>query len=359
MKSVKKIFRIFLLLTICVLLAASPAEAKKKSRRGSKARTEQTSSRKSSSKKKKSTRSSTSKSSGKKKKRRYTSARRRTYGSGSRRVSRTTVRSVTVEPAENRDAEPRPRVTTPARVDNRKKIKVEKPDLDVIRQMTLDPSSKFYFPKLKAKYEKNDTTMTPEEFRNFYLGYMFQEDFDPYRVSPYSNVTDELRQKPTHTKEEIDTITKYARLALEDNPFDLRQMSFLVHVLKEKRKDMRAKIWEYRLENLLGAIKSTGTGDSVENAWYVMYPAHEYDMVQLLGYEAVDAQFIEPGYDYLAVQPDESDTRRRDKSAKGFYFNVMVPQQQYELKHPEDTGTVIDEPDIEKQEIDPDDLPAE
>lgn len=358
MKSVKKIFRIFLLLTICVLLAASPAEAKKKSRRGSKARTEQTSSRKSSSKKKKSTRSSTSKSSGKKK-RRYTSARRRTYGSGSRRVSRTTVRSVTVEPAENRDAEPRPRVTTPARVDNRKKIKVEKPDLDVIRQMTLDPSSKFYFPKLKAKYEKNDTTMTPEEFRNFYLGYMFQEDFDPYRVSPYSNVTDELRQKPTHTKEEIDTITKYAQLALEDNPFDLRQMSFLVHVLKEKRKDMRAKIWEYRLENLLGAIKSTGTGDSVENAWYVMYPVHEYDMVQLLGYEAVDAQFIEPGYDYLAVQPDESDTRRRDKSAKGFYFNVMVPQQQYELKHPEDTGTVIDEPDIEKQEIDPDDLPAE
>lgn len=357
MKSVKKIFRIFLLLTICVLLAASPAEAKKKSRRGSKARTEQTSSRKSSSKKKKSTRSSTSKSSSKK--RRYTSARRRTYGSGSRRVSRTTVRSVTVEPAGNRDAEPRPRVTTPARVDNRKKIKVEKPDLDVIRQMTLDPSSKFYFPKLKAKYEKNDTTMTPEEFRNFYLGYMFQEDFDPYRVSPYSDVTDELRQKPTHTKEEIDTITKYAQLALEDNPFDLRQMSFLVHVLKEKRKDMRAKIWEYRLENLLGAIKSTGTGDSVENAWYVMYPVHEYDMVQLLGYEAVDAQFIEPGYDYLAVQPDESDTRRRDKSAKGFYFNVMVPQQQYELKHPEDTGTVIDEPDIEKQEIDPDDLPAE
>lgn len=357
MKSVKKIFRIFLLLTICVLLAASPAEAKKKSRRGSKARTEQTSSRKSSSKKKKSTRSSTSRSSGKKK--RYTSARRRTYGSGSRRVSRTTVRSVTVEPAENREAEPRPRVTTPARVDNRKKIKVEKPDLDVIRQMTLDPSSKFYFPKLKAKYEKNDTTMTPEEFRNFYLGYMFQEDFDPYRVSPYSDVTDELRQKPTHTKEEIDTITKYAQLALEDNPFDLRQMSFLVHVLKEKRKDMRAKIWEYRLENLLGAIKSTGTGDSVENAWYVMYPVHEYDMVQLLGYEAVDAQFIEPGYDYLAVQPDESDTRRRDKSAKGFYFNVMVPQQQYELKHPEDTGTVIDEPDIEKHEIDPDDLPAE
>lgn len=253
--------------------------------------------------------------------------------------------------------------------ENKRKIVVEKPNLDEIRRTTLDPQSKFYFPKLKKKYEVNDTTMTPEEFRNFYLGYMFQEDFDPYRVSPYSNITDELRNKPTHTKEEIDTITKYAQLALEDNPFDLRQMSFLVHVLKEKRKDMRAKIWEYRLEHLLGAIKSTGTGDSPENAWYVMYPVHEYDMVQLLGYEAVDAKFIDPGYDYLEVQPDESDTRKRDKSAKGFYFNVMVPQQQYELKHPEDmaiqeaeTGadtTTQNPADEAPAETDPDDIPAE
>ena len=264
-------------------------------------------------------------------------------------------------------ATPAPAAAPKVKTDSKRKIVVEKPDLDEIRRITLDPQSKFYFPKLKKKYEVNDTTMTPEEFRNFYLGYMFQEDFDPYRVSPYSNKTDDLRSKPSHTKEEIDTITKYAQLALQDNPFDLRQMSFLVHVLKEKRKDIRAKIWEYRLEHLLGAIKSTGTGDSVENAWFVMYPEHEYDMVQLLGYEAVDAQFIEPGYDYLAVQPDETDTRKRDKSAKGFYFNVIVPQQQYELKHPEEiTGTGDDavrtEPTAvkeEPEEIDPDDLPAE
>ena len=216
-----------------------------------------------------------------------------------------------------------------------RKIVVERPDLEEVRKATLDPESKYYFPKLQAKYEVNDTTMTTDEFRHFYLGYMFQEDYDPYRVSQYANRTDSLRLKPSHTREEIDTITKYAILALEDNPFDLRQMSFLVHVLKERRKDMRAKIWEYRLEHLLAAIKSTGTGDSVENAWYVVYPAHEYDMVQLLGYEATDADFIDPGIDYLTVRPDESDPRKRDKSAKGFYFNVQIPQQQYELKHPE------------------------
>lgn len=226
--------------------------------------------------------------------------------------------------------------TSSEKNDNRRKIKVEKPDLDKIREQTLNPKSPFYFPKLHAKYNRNDTTMTNEEYRYFYLGYMFQEDYDPYRVSKYSGITDELRQKTTHTKEEIDTIRKYAELSLRDNPFDLRQMSFLVHVLKEKSKNMSAAIWEYRLEHLLGAIKSTGTGENAESAWYVIYPAHEYDMVQLLGYDAVDVQYIAPGFDYLVVEPEPVTAKRlKNKVAKGFYFNIRELQDQYELKHPE------------------------
>lgn len=222
-----------------------------------------------------------------------------------------------------------------------RKITVDKPDLEEIRLRTLDASDKYYFPKLMAKYMRNDTTMTSEEYRYLYLGYMFQEDYDPYRTSPYSEMTDSLRFKDEYTKAEIDTIRKYAELALQDNPFDLRQMSFLVHVLKERRKDMSAKIWEYRLEHLLGAIKSTGTGEDEENAWFVIYPMHEYDMIQLLGYEAVDVDYIEPGYDYLMVEPDGSVKHRTP--AKGFYFNVQVPQQQYELKHPEEEGDISED----------------
>ncbi|MDE5814389.1 MAG: DUF4919 domain-containing protein, partial [Muribaculaceae bacterium] len=164
---------------------------------------------------------------------------------------------------------------------SKRQVTVERPDLEAIRVATLDPSNPMYFPKLMKKFNRNDTTMTADEFRHLYLGYMFQEDYDPYRESPYASVTDSYRNKTSHTKEEIDTIRKYAELTLLDNPFNLRQMSFLVHVLKERRKDMSAKIWEYRLEHLLGAIKSTGTGESEENAWFVIYPAHEYDMVQL------------------------------------------------------------------------------
>ncbi|MDE6717477.1 MAG: DUF4919 domain-containing protein [Muribaculaceae bacterium] len=240
-----------------------------------------------------------------------------------------------------------------------KKYKTEKPDLAAIQRAVLDPSSPYYYPKLMTKYERKDTTMTPDEFRHFYLGYMFQEDFDPYRTSPYANKTDHLRTKKSHTKQEMDTIEKYANLALEDNPFDLRQMSFLVHVLKEKKKDMRAKIWEYRLENLLGTIMSTGTGKDVDNPWYVVYPMHEYDVAQLLGYEAVDVEYPRDGFDYLIVQPDESDTRRRDKSAKGFYYNVVIPQEQYELKHGGDEEVTSGAPEEIDDGEDYDEIPAE
>ncbi len=243
----------------------------------------------------------------------------------------------------------------------KRQVTVTRPDIEAIRQATLDPDNKMYFPKLMKKFHRNDTTMTADEFRHLYLGYMFQEDYDPYRESPYSSVTDSYRNKTSHTKEEIDTIRKYAELTLLDNPFDLRQMSFLVHVLKERRKDMSAKIWEYRLEHLLGAIKSTGTGENEENAWFVIYPAHEYDMVQLMGYHAVDADFIEPGYDYLIVEPEEETARRlRDKVQKGFYFDVRQIHQQYELKHPEDADEEDEAGAVGmSEEEDPDDIPAE
>lgn len=221
---------------------------------------------------------------------------------------------------------------------NKRKIIVEKPDLDQIREETLNPKSQFYFPKLMKKFiNGKDTLMTHEEFRYLYLGYMFQEDYDPYRISPYSEITNNmiLNNAPQ------DSIMIYAEKAIRDNPFDLLQMSHLVNALKALKKNMRSKVWEYRLEHLLAAIKSTGTGEDVENAWYVIYPSHEYDLVRLLGYEATDVDFIEPAYDHLIVQPDaETKKRLRDKAADGFFFNVVIPTQQYVLKHPENVEVV-------------------
>lgn len=277
-----------------------------------------------------------------------------------------------------------------------KKIKVEKPDFDKISRETQNPHSEFYYPKLVKAYNRNDTSMTHEQYRNLYLGYIFQEDYDPYRTSPYNALSDSLLGIVNAQKERLVTVTdslnkliKANRISgheaekkkenlntiykrqlrelatvteqsLKDNPFDLRQMSVLVHASKEMGNSMKAKIWEYRLEHILAAIKSTGSGDTQENAFYVIYPMHEYNMIQLLGYEPVAVDFPADGFDYISVRPDADSKRRGTRTAKGFYFNVDLMTQQYELKHPDgaegiDGTMIIDDED----DSDMDDMPAE
>lgn len=231
----------------------------------------------------------------------------------------------------------------PNQAQNNKKpitIKVSKPNLEQIKKETLNPKSNFYYPKLWAKYNAKQPKMTPEEYRYLYLGYMFQEDYDPYRISVYAESVDSMRDRDSYTRKERDDLIKQLNMSLKDNPFDLRQMSFLVHLLNEADKGQVADVWEQRLENLLAAIRSTGTGESKENAWFVIYPMHEYDIVQLLGYQAVDIDYTDDGYDHLLVQPNGS--VKINKPAKGFYFNVQIPQEQYVLKHPDSSGEGAD-----------------
>lgn len=296
--------------------------------------------------------------------------------------------------------------TTASKKNSSRKITVNKPDFARIEHDTRDPKSEYYFPKLMKIYNRNDTSMTQEQYRNLYLGYQFQEDYDPYRTSPYNAKSDSVLALANATKSRLDAVsdslaklvknnnisaheaekqkerinTVYKRqlrelstlveLSLKDNPFDLRQMSVLVHTSQEMGNYMKAKIWEYRLENILGAIKSTGTGEDMENAFYVIYPMHEYNMIQLLGYEPTAVDFPADGFDYISVRPEADSKRRISKPVDGFYFNVVNLTRQYELKHPEE---VEDEPSTQPATEDdgpgypdepttilsPDEIPAE
>lgn len=252
-------------------------------------------------------------------------------------------------------------------VQAQKKLKTERPDLEKIRIATLDPSSQFYYPKLQSLYERNDTTMTPEQYRYFYFGTMYQEDYNPYRKSAYVDKTDsllslnraaverrdstfkslvsrktgafELKRKydeiATHTLREQREIMANAERALLDNPFDLQSMYMLTRLFKDMKKDMSARIWDYRLENILGAIVSSGTGKDKDNAWFVISPDHEYFLLEVLGYDVTDYEFIDPGFDYLKVTPIEERRRGSPNLPAGFYFDVQTPISQYTLKFPD------------------------
>lgn len=204
----------------------------------------------------------------------------------------------------------------------------EKPDLERIRREVTDPESPYYYPLLMAQYEQNETIMGLDDYRRLYFGYMFEEDFNPYRQSDYAGLVEQLYYKSQHSKSECDSIIKYAELSLKDNPFDLQQIDYLIYAMREKRKNNLANIWQYRLNHLLEAIVSSGTGVDRENAWYVVSPQHEYFLINRLGRTATAFEFLAPGFDHITVEP------KGPKDSTNYYFNSAPFLTQYRLKYP-------------------------
>ena len=208
------------------------------------------------------------------------------------------------------------------------KFAIKKVDFDHVRDVTFNPNNAYYYPKLLKAYNSNDTTLSIEGWRNFYYGYTFQEDYDPFRESVYSNVVEQLYYKQPHSRAECDSIEKYAELSLNDNMFDLNQMNFYIYVLKEKKKHARAAICQYRLDRLIAAIMSSGRGTK-EEPWVVIAPEHEYNIINFLGFVATEHETMEGGIDYIKVQPVAG------KSAEGFYFDISRMMTIAELKFPD------------------------
>lgn len=207
-----------------------------------------------------------------------------------------------------------------------------KPDMEKIKAEVLNPASRYYYPKLMKNYEKNDTMMNLEDYRHLYLGSVFQEDYNPYRRSPFDSEIEQLYYKKNHTRAELDTIIDYAEQALLDDPFDLQQINFLIYALQNRGKVNRAKIWQYRLNHLLEAILSTGTGADPDNAWIVIDPKHEYNILNFKSSLAEEASFVAPYYDFIKLRNDSND----DKTPEGYYFNIRYILEEYYRKHPEE-----------------------
>ena len=208
------------------------------------------------------------------------------------------------------------------------KFSINKVDFDHVKKVIEDPKNAYYYPKLMKAYNSNDTTLSIEAWRNLYYGYTYQEDYNPFRESVYSNKVEELYYKQPHSRAECDTIEHYAELSLNDNMFDMNQMNFYIYVLKEKKKHARAAMWQYRLDRLIAAIMSSGRGTK-EEPWVVITPEHEYNIINFLGFVATGHETLDGGIDYIQVQPVAG------KSAEGFYFDISRMMQIAALKFPD------------------------
>lgn len=214
------------------------------------------------------------------------------------------------------------------------KSTLSKPDLEKIRIETTNPKSPYYYPELLKKFNSPDTLMDSQAFQYFYYGTMFQEDYDPYRKPVKPGELESLANiylKPEPNRSERGRIEAYANAALADNPIDLQQLNHRIFVYEKNGKIEHARIWQYKLNHLLEVIARSGTGADGDNAWIVVYPGHEYYLLNLMKTKVVGQNYEAP-YDIIEGQP----IAEKDPKPQRYYFNIEPMLDQYYLKHPDE-----------------------
>lgn len=212
-------------------------------------------------------------------------------------------------------------------------FKVSEVDFDKIKSETMNPESRYYYPKLVKSFKSNDTIMNFEAYRDLYFGFVFQEDYSPFRHNDFEgkDEVEELYYKSTPlTRDECNKIEHYAEMALDDNLFDIDQLNYYIYALKEKKKYARAAVRQYRLDKLIAAIMSSGRGTE-EEPWVVIFPEHEYTIINFLGYVAKDHLEMDGGIDCIKAVNEKDNKKTRD-----FYFDVSMMLQEAARKFPDD-----------------------
>lgn len=191
----------------------------------------------------------------------------------------------------------------------------EKPNYQTIEKNIKDKKSDFYYPKLMARYELSDTTMTIEQKKHLYYGYIFQPKYNPYEQSEASEKLSEVINKETLSEEDLTEIIKLSGQALKENPLDIRSLNYRLYSLEQQKKTDELQKNLIKLEIIVDALVSSGDGITKETAFYVIDTMHEYDLLAMFGFRYAGEQSLIEHYDYLTVAKNE-------ENIKGLYFDV-------------------------------------
>lgn len=191
----------------------------------------------------------------------------------------------------------------------------EKPDYNRIEKNIKMEKSNLFYKTLMNRFQEADSTMTLEEKRHLYYGYIFDENYSPYSRSSYRDSLRIVIQKEELDSLDLNKIIDYTNEMLLKNPFDLNAINYQLYSF-EQLGDYASFVKKMtQLRIIVEALMSSGNGKSKKEAFYVINTSHEYDLLNILGYQFGGSQSLIEHYDYLTI------SENKDKLA-GLYFDV-------------------------------------
>lgn len=191
------------------------------------------------------------------------------------------------------------------------------PNYKSIKKKIALKNSNLYYPKLMEKYKNADTTMTLDEKRHLYYGFIHQKEYSPYTRSDYTDSLRTVLKKENYTKADLKKIITHSDAILKDNPLSLKAINYKLYA-KEKLQDSLGLLKDYtQMRMITDAMLSSGDGLSKDTAFFVISPTHEDSLLQLLGYKFGGEKVPFAPYDYLTLAENED-------GIEGLYFDISA-----------------------------------
>jgi len=202
------------------------------------------------------------------------------------------------------------------------------PDYQLIGRQIHSSKSSFFYPTLMARYAECDTTLTLEEYRILYYGYVLQEDYVPYQEENQEVLRARLRlARSGASLPDCQEAISVAEKALLNNPFDLPSLSILPICYLQLGDSLRYQLWNGKLHGVLEAIRSSGDGESVQTAMHVINVEHEYEILNRMGLELDQIEVV------AGQQTDFVRVKENTENIKGIYFNFGACAKYYRKKY--------------------------
>ena len=194
------------------------------------------------------------------------------------------------------------------------------PDYDAIKDKIQDATSPFYYPLLTDRLNMFDTTLTYEDYKYLYYGYVFQNEYKPYgKTSTEDELIKHFQQEEIPEKS-YHAIIKLALQSLKEFPFSMQVLDYLSYIYYMSGNDDMFYKSVDRFDKIFSTIVKSGDGLSTETAFHVISIEHEYALLDIFELEINAQMLINGGYDYLELKENAM-------GIDGIYFNIKKIQE--------------------------------
>ncbi|MFP9099375.1 DUF4919 domain-containing protein [Flavobacterium sp. RHBU_24] len=198
-----------------------------------------------------------------------------------------------------------------------------RPDYNKIAKDIADKNSGYYYPELRERYIKADTSLTLEQRRHLYYGYAFNKSNGNIDASTAAlSKLNEVLIKPNPTDEDYKMVLDYTATVLEYMPFSITIKQYREFCFGKLGRYDEAQTERAQTEMIIDAILSSGDGKTIKNCIHVVDAENEFEVVTIIGYRPQSQEYTTNGeVDYIELSQNLYGTA-------GLFFEVaQVPKE--------------------------------